>query len=1377
MSWIGRPPVCRVLLLGAAALGSLLAPASAHAAAWVKSVEYVEVTLAGTVMSASTNLSKGQNTAACVPFAGMTVTGIDGNFHVGYTDIFFETGPTRVTAQRGNSAAGTTVTVGVFVVEFDPAHVNVQQGTFQIANNQTGPILSPINPVVLTKTALVFYHIHDGAVPYENFAVTGHFPANNQVAFQRSGVKRPVDGHFYVFEAINSEFSVQTASFGIPNNTFSNTATIAAVDPARTFVISSSRGLNNTDDPSEEHLAVWLSNPTTLTARRQWQNIPPPPDNTIEDIRVFVVSSSDVLVQRGTLTYVLGDMQEAATLTQPVNTSLSMVWNGTPMGPGAIESNSTGGGNGDVAFQKLTLTSPTSVQGDRGEGDGTWGDSLGLFEVVDFSVSSTAVTLASFAAEGRDAAVELSWETGSELTNLGFHLYRAPSADGPFERITTSLVPGLGSSPVGASYSYRDPGRVNGATYFYELEDVDSAGVTTRHGPVSATPRVGSPGTSPPGTAPTGPTPPSRITFGDPRSVSLRVTERDAGGATLVLETGGFFAEPREDGTVRLSVPGFQTLEEPGLPTLPVERSMLEAVVGRRVRIDSVRTSDVMAFSSLRPEDAGAPEMSVLRSGIVQAGRRRAARAPRGGAWPEAAARILSVAFQGETKKVQIELAPFRWDHDSAQLLLARRLVVRVVFSGRDEQESGEGAQGRRLPRRTGRPQGVVARFVTRQPGLHAVAFEQVFPPRHRRLSTSELSLARLGQAASFFVSPDPQRFAPGSTLYFLSAGPDANPFANEAVYELSLGQPGLLMSLVSAEPLGRSLDEASVERGFETNLSYNSGLTEAADPWLWDYLASGNRKGFSFTLAQVAPAGGTAQITVKLQGASDYPVARDHHVRALVNGTLVGETSWGGKRPQALAGDIPPGVLREGPNLLELESVDDTGAYSLVFLDRYDLRYPHALSAEAGALAARFERSGTAGVAGLGAGTIVLDTTTIPHQWLTGQVVSRAGVSWEVVAGHRYIAVSPEALAHPEVELASGSSLRSTGNQADYVVITPRAFLGEAEALVEHRRSQGLSAMAVAVEDIFDEFGYGESRPEAVHDFIAYAFHEWRAPSVRYVVLLGDGTYDPKSYAGYGSLNLVPTPIVPTTYLWTASDPRLAAVNGEDALPDVALGRLPVSSVDEAHALVQKVLAWERSGFTLDGDATLVADNPDAAGDFEANAEEIATTLLATRPVERIYLSRLGTTNARTAIAASFDRGGALMSYIGHGSIVLWASEQLLKPGNVDSFALQPRQPLVIAMNCLNGFFQLPAGSSLAEKLVKAEGKGAIAAFSSSGLSSNGAAHLYHRALLTQITGGNHSRLGDALLAAQAVYADSGASLELLSLYQLLGDPALRIQ
>ncbi len=61
----------------------------------------------------------------------------------------------------------------------------------------------------------------------------------------------------------------------------------------------------------------------------------------------------------------------------------------------------------------------------------------------------TAVRLMSFGAIPGDGAVTLEWRTGSELDNLGFHVYRGPSADGPWTRLTSSLIPGLGSSPLG----------------------------------------------------------------------------------------------------------------------------------------------------------------------------------------------------------------------------------------------------------------------------------------------------------------------------------------------------------------------------------------------------------------------------------------------------------------------------------------------------------------------------------------------------------------------------------------------------------------------------------------------------------------------------------------------------------------------------------------------------------------------------------------------------------------------------------------------------------------------------------------------------------------------------------------------------------------
>ena len=60
------------------------------------------------------------------------------------------------------------------------------------------------------------------------------------------------------------------------------------------------------------------------------------------------------------------------------------------------------------------------------------------------------------------------------------------------------------------------------------------------------------------------------------------------------------------------------------------------------------------------------------------------------------------------------------------------------------------------------------------------------------------------------------------------------------------------------------------------------------------------------------------------------------------------------------------------------------------------------------------------------------------------------------------------------------------------------------------------------------------------------------------------------------------------------STDPELAAVDGEDALPDLAIGRLPAATVEQAQMLVDKLIAWEDSRQGLSGAAAwLVADNP----------------------------------------------------------------------------------------------------------------------------------------------------------------------------------------
>jgi hypothetical protein len=176
-------------------------------------------------------------------------------------------------------------------------------------------------------------------------------------------------------------------------------------------------------------------------------------------------------------------------------------------------------------------------------------------------------------------------------------------------------------------------------------------------------------------------------------------------------------------------------------------------------------------------------------------------------------------------------------------------------------------------------------------------------------------------------------------------------------------------------------------------------------------------------------------------------------------------------------------------------------------------------------------------------------------------------------------------------------------------------------------------------------------------------------------------------------------------------------------------------------------------------------------------DADELASGVLSGETIQKIYLTELGTAGTRSAILDAFDQGASLISYMGHGAIHLWANENLFNIWQVPSLSPQSQQPLLLTMNCLNGYFHFPFFNSLSEELLKAEGKGIIAAFSPTGLSLNGPAHRFHKALLEQIVNQGHARLGDAILAGQAAYADTGAFPELVSIYHLLGDPALRLR
>ena len=655
--------------------------------------------------------------------------------------------------------------------------------------------------------------------------------------------------------------------------------------------------------------------------------------------------------------------------------------------------------------------------------------------------------------------------------------------------------------------------------------------------------------------------------------------------------------------------------------------------------------------------------------------------------------------------------------------------------------------------------------------------YEDAFGGRARPLSTASLRLQRQGQAVPFHVEPSADVFGPGSVLYFFADRTAASTDdSSEVAYELVRGT-GVRMGAVVGSPVGAPVLSASAgSASFETNRIYQPGLLEAPDIWLWDWMASGVERTEGFTLAGVdTGASGVGRLVVHLQGGSESGIVADHHVRVSVNGVAVGETTFSGVEGHSLEVEVPASVLREGANELALTNVGDTGVYSLVFLDRFEVSYPQVPAVRNGVFEGTWPELGTAAVAGLSGPTVVLEVTGAPR-WVSGFEVAGSTVRFAVEAGHRYAVVGAEGLLRPRVGRMSFSTLKKARQQADYLVIAPRGFLAAATPLLERRRSEGLASRAVSFEAIVSEFGHGQPSAEAIKEFLSYAYHHWQRPSPRYVLLLGDATYDPRHFLSTSWASPLPALWERTRYLWTASDPSLAAVNGEDSLPDLAIGRLPATTREQAEALVAKVLAWEDSGQGLGGKAVLVADTPGQAGDFEADVEDIRETFLFGRETATLKVRELGS-EARPAILGAFDEGASLMSYVGHGGSAVWSSSNVLNSWDAPALLAQSRQPLLLTLNCLNGYFVAPNFDSLSEALVKAEGRGAIAAVSPSGLSLDGPAHVYHRALMAEVTSGRHGRLGDAILAAQTSYAETGLMPELVTIYQLLGDPALKIR
>lgn len=88
-------------------------------------------------------------------------------------------------------------------------------------------------------------------------------------------------------------------------------------------------------------------------------------------------------------------------------------------------------------------------------------------------IGSAGVIVEYFRVEGLDKTVKVEWKTNSEVAILGFYIQRSLSRDSGYARVS-ELIENQGVSPSGAEYEYLDADLLNGTTYWYKLEIIDS---------------------------------------------------------------------------------------------------------------------------------------------------------------------------------------------------------------------------------------------------------------------------------------------------------------------------------------------------------------------------------------------------------------------------------------------------------------------------------------------------------------------------------------------------------------------------------------------------------------------------------------------------------------------------------------------------------------------------------------------------------------------------------------------------------------------------------------------------------------------------------------------------------------------------------------
>ena len=324
---------------------------------------------------------------------------------------------------------------------------------------------------------------------------------------------------------------------------------------------------------------------------------------------------------------------------------------------------------------------------------------------------------------------------------------------------------------------------------------------------------------------------------------------------------------------------------------------------------------------------------------------------------------------------------------------------------------------------------------------------------------------------------------------------------------------------------------------------------------------------------------------------------------------------------------------------------------------------------------------------------------------------------------------------------------------------------------LVQHREKR-FRTIVVKVSDLYDEFSYGLLSPEAIRDFLRYAYFNWQKPP-SYVLLVGDANSDFKHGKNY----------VPAYYFnsfkfgQAATDNLYACVNGDDPLPDIFIGRIATRTKEETRAVVEKILRYENNPYfgTWRRNLLMLA----AKGSFEQDSERLLDDYVKPNnsgyEVMRVYTDEKSKYYGATEQLLDFwNEGVAFVHFTGHGGGAIWSDEKLFTFDDIQFLGNKDMPAFVVSFTCFTSHFDHPNRSCLNEQLLRKEDGGAIATFGSTGLGWVKGDYYMEQAFFESLFTNGTRQLGESIVEAKVDLMVSHRDYtDMVNLYNLLGDPA----